>query len=117
MMRSLFRIVAVVVLAGLTVTAQQGPTPQPASSKPSLTAAAVGVSAERFQRLHNVMRGFVDRREVSGIVTLVTREGRTADFHAVGFQDVESKTHIRPDTIFRIAYMTKPITIVAIMML
>ena len=112
MMRSLFRIVAVVLLAGYAVSAQQA-----APARPSTTPAANGVSAERFQRLHQVMQGFVDRKEVSGIVTLVTREGRTADAHAVGLQDVDSKTPMRADTLFRIASMTKPITSVAIMML
>ena len=112
MMRSLFRILAVVLLAGYAASAQQAAAP-----KPSMAPAAIGVSAERFERLHNVMQGFVDRKEVSGVVTLVTREGRTADIHAAGFQDVESKTPMRTDTIFRIASMTKPITSVAIMML
>jgi CubicO group peptidase (beta-lactamase class C family) len=112
MMCSLVRTFAVVLLAGYVAHAQQAVPP-----KPSLAPAAIGVSAERFQRLHQAMQGFVDRKEVSGIVTLVTREGRTADFHAVGFQDVESKTPMRTDTIFRIASMTKPITSVAIMML
>ncbi|HEX7281607.1 MAG TPA: serine hydrolase domain-containing protein, partial [Vicinamibacterales bacterium] len=113
-MRSL-RTLSLVVVAGLTLTAQSAP--QPAASRPSSVAAAAGVSAERFQRLHQAMQGFVDRKEVSGIVTLVTREGRTADLHAVGFQDVESKTPMKTDTIFRIASMTKPVTSVAIMML
>ena len=112
MMRFLFRIVAVVLLAGYAVSAQQA-----APARPSTTTTAIGVSAERFQRLHQVMQGFVDRKEVSGIVTLVTREGRTADLHAVGLQDVDSKTPMRTDTIFRIASMTKPITSVAVMML
>ena len=114
---NLARLLVLILLAGLTVTAQQGATPQTAPSKPSLTPAAIGVSAERFQRLHNVMQGFVDRREVSGVVTLVTREGRTADIRAAGFQDVESQTPMRTDTIFRIMSMTKPITSVAVMML
>ena len=39
------------------------------------------------------------------------------DVHATGFQDVESKTPMRENTIFRIASMSKPITSVAIMML
>jgi CubicO group peptidase (beta-lactamase class C family) len=112
MMRSLFRTVAVVLLAGFVVHAQQAAAP-----KPSAPTTAVGVSAERFQRLHQAMQRFVDRKEVSGIVTLVTREGRTADLHAVGMQDVDSKTPMRTDTIFRIASMTKPITSVAVMML
>jgi CubicO group peptidase (beta-lactamase class C family) len=63
------------------------------------------------------MQGFVDRREAGGIVTLIAREGKVVDVHATGFQDVESKTAMRAETIFRIASMTKPITSVAVMML
>ena len=117
MMRSLFRSLAVVVLAGYAVSAQQAAPPATAAPARQSAPAAVGVSAERFQRLHQAMQGFVDRKEVSGIVTLVTRDGRTADMHAVGLQDVDSKTPMRTDTVFRIASMTKPITSVAIMML
>jgi CubicO group peptidase (beta-lactamase class C family) len=115
MFTHLLRPLALVLLAGLTLSAQQAPGSVP--SRPSPAPAAAGVSAERFGRLHQVMQGFVDREEVSGIVTLVTREGRMADLHAVGFQDVESKTPMKTDTIFRIASMTKPVTSVAIMML
>src|SRR5262245_17162022 len=81
------------------------------------TPESVGMSSERLQRLHQGMQGFVDRKEVGGIVTLVARDGKTGDVHAVGFQDVESRTAMKSDTIFRIASMSKPITSVAIMML
>jgi len=63
------------------------------------------------------MQGFVDRREAAGIVTLLARNGRVADVHASGFQDAESRSTMRTDTIFRIASMTKPVTSVAVMML
>ena len=39
------------------------------------------------------------------------------DIHATGFQDKESNTPMRTNTMFRIASMTKPITSVAVMML
>ena len=113
----LLRPLALTLVAGLTVTAQQTATPNGAAPVRQAAPAAAGVSAERFQRLHQAMQGFVDRKEVSGIVTLVTREGRTADLHAVGFQDVESKTPMKTDTIFRIASMTKAVVSVGIMML
>ena len=113
----LLRLLVFALAAGLTVSAQQAPPRSTAAPARQSTPAAIGVSAERFQRLHQGMQGFVDRKEVSGIVTLVTRDGRTADMHAVGFQDVDSKTPMRTDTIFRIASMTKPVTSVAIMML
>jgi CubicO group peptidase (beta-lactamase class C family) len=99
-------------LAAAFLSAQQGAV-APARTAP----ASVGVSAERIERLHASMKAFVDRNEVGGIVTLVSREGKTVDFHAVGFQDVEKKTPMKADSIFRIASMTKPVTSVAIMML
>ena len=111
--RSTFRILvlSLVVLAGFVVSAQQ-----PAAA-PTATAAAVGISAERLDRLHRGMQGFIDRKEAGGIVTLIARDGKTVDVHASGFQDVAAKTPMRTDTLFRIASMTKPITSVALMML
>ena len=112
---TLLRALAFVALAGYAVAAQQSP--RPAAPQVSQTPAAVGVSAQRLVRLHEGMQRFVDRNEIAGVVTLVSREGRTVDTHATGFQDLESKTPMRTDTLFRIASMTKPITSVAVMML
>jgi len=79
------------VFLGRGLAAQQLPTAPPAS---------VGISSERLERMHRGMQAFVDRREVAGIVTLVAREGKIVDVHAVGFQDVESRKPMRADTIF-----------------
>lgn len=90
---------------------------QVAQQRPLATPESVGISTERLGRLHQGMQGFVDRREVGGIVTLVAREGKVVDLHASGYQDVDNKTPMKADTIFRIASMTKPVTSVAVMML
>jgi CubicO group peptidase (beta-lactamase class C family) len=100
----------VVVLLGSGAAAQQ-------AERAASTSASAGVSSDRLQRLHKGMQGFVDRKEVGGVVTLVARNGTIVDLHATGFQDVESKTPMRADTIFRIASMSKPVTSVAVMML
>jgi CubicO group peptidase (beta-lactamase class C family) len=50
-------------------------------------------------------------------VVLIAREGKIALFEAFGFQDREKRIPMKPDSIFRIASMTKPITSVALMML
>lgn len=110
--RSAFRALVLVALAGYAVAAQQ-PAAAPATSTP----ASVGISAERLGRLHAGMQGFIDRKEAGGIVTLIARDGKVVDVHASGFQDLESKTPMRTDTLFRIASMTKPVTTVAVMML
>ncbi len=119
--QSLLRTSAFVVLASLTVFAQTPP--HSATSKAvavqatSVSPASVGLSAERLERMHAAMKGFVDRKEVSGVVTLVAREGKTVDLFAVGQADIEKNVPMKTDAIFRIASMSKPITSVAIMML
>ena len=100
-----------VLLFGLGLGAQPPPPPQTAAPE------SVGMSSERLARMHRGMQAFVDRHEAGGIVTLVARDGKVADVHAVGFEDVASHRPMRPDTIFRIASMSKPITSVAVMML
>jgi CubicO group peptidase (beta-lactamase class C family) len=47
----------------------------------------------------------------------VSRKGRIAHFEAHGLMDVEARTPMRKDSIFRMASMSKPVTGVAIMML
>lgn len=122
-MRSLspwLRAFSLAILSGLAVSAQAPAPSIPQARAPGRAVPAtesVGISAERLQRLHRGMQAFVDRHEVGGIVTLVAREGKVVDVHASGFQDVERRTPMRPDTIFRIASMTKPVTSVAVMML
>ena len=77
----------------------------------------VGLSAERLERINQVVQRAIEAREISGAVTLVSRRGRIAHFEAQGLMDVEHKTPMRKDAIFRIASMTKPVTGVAILML
>jgi CubicO group peptidase (beta-lactamase class C family) len=113
--KSLLRASVFVVFAGLAISAQAPVAPPKAA--PKATPASVGVSTERLNRLHAGMQGFVDRKEVGGIVSLVAREGKVVDLTAFGFQDVEKQTPMKTDSIFRIASMTKPVTSVAIMML
>jgi CubicO group peptidase (beta-lactamase class C family) len=117
MFKPLCRALALILLTGYLVSAQQAPPAQKAPASPSLAPSAVGVSAQRLQRLHDGMKGFVDRNEAAGIVTLIVRDGKMVDFHATGYQDKDSKTPMRTDTIFRIMSMTKPVTSVAVMML
>jgi CubicO group peptidase (beta-lactamase class C family) len=108
MKRTCSVVVLAFALAATTVSAQILPTATPES---------VGVSADRLDRLHRGMQGFVDRHEVAGIVTLLARGGKVIDLRAYGMQDAEARTPMKTDTLFRIASMSKPITSVAVMML
>src|SRR5215470_13079747 len=73
-----------------------------------------GLSADRLKRISQGMQHYIDRGEVSGVVTLVARRGQLAYLDAQGFLDKDAQTPIRTDSIFRIASMTKPITTVAV---
>jgi CubicO group peptidase (beta-lactamase class C family) len=84
---------------------------------PTGTPESVGMSTERLARLTRVMEEYVKKGEVAGTVTLVARAGRTAFHEAAGFRDLESRTPMTRDTIFRIASQTKAITSVGVMML
>ena len=75
-----------------------------------------GLSKGRLRRLHNVMAGYVERGEVPGIVTLVSRRDEV-HVDAIGMTAVSGSNPMRPDTIFRISSMTKPMTAVATMIL
>jgi CubicO group peptidase (beta-lactamase class C family) len=78
---------------------------------------SVGMSSERLARLTTTMRQLVDGGQVSGVVTMVARDGRVVQFDAAGKRDLDSGAPMRKDTIFRIYSMTKPITGVAMMIL
>jgi CubicO group peptidase (beta-lactamase class C family) len=75
-----------------------------------------GLSKVRLGRMHDVMAGYVERGEVPGLVTLVSRRGEV-HVDAIGMKAVGDSDPIRRDTIFRISSMTKPITAVATMIL
>ena len=88
-----------------------------AAGLPKAEPAQAGFSAERLGRIHAVLKASVDRKEFAGINVAIARRGKIAYFDSFGFQDLEEKKPMRPDTIFRMFSMTKPITRAAVMML
>lgn len=77
----------------------------------------VGLSSERLKRLTDALKTDIDESTVPGAVVLVARNGQIACLEALGYRDREAGAAMAPDTIFRIASMTKPFTSVATMML
>jgi CubicO group peptidase (beta-lactamase class C family) len=75
-----------------------------------------GLSRARLALMHDVMAGYVERGDVPGLVTLVSRRGEV-HINAIGMKAVEGLDPVRRDTIFRISSMTKPITAAATMIL
>jgi len=84
---------------------------------PSAKPESVGLSSERLDRIGIAVQRSIDDKQIAGAVTLVVRHGRVAWFKAQGMMDREAGKAMRPDAMFRICSMTKPITSVAVMML
>jgi CubicO group peptidase (beta-lactamase class C family) len=91
--------------------------PLTAASIPTAKPEDVGLSSERLQRVHQMIQRHIDAGDISGAVTLVARKGRVAHLEAQGLMDIESKTPMAKDAMFRIASMSKVVTGTAIMML
>ncbi len=76
-----------------------------------------GLDPSKLSAIRGRMEEFVARGEIAGAVTLVGRPGEILSLEAVGFRDLEAQASMKPDAIFRIASMTKPITAIGIMIL
>jgi len=88
-----------------------------ASALPQAAPGDVGLSSERLDRLTKVMRGYVDRGRVAGLVGLIIRNGRVAYLESFGKLDLTTGQAMPTKAIFRIASQTKAVTSVAVMML
>ena len=61
------------------------------------------------------MQAMVSEHLVAGTVTLVAIKGQIVEFDATGYRDIESKSPMKPDTLFQVMSMTKPVTATAVM--
>ena len=87
--------------------------PMPAGELPRADPEQVGLDPAKLGQATALFRQAVDNKEIAGAVLLVARHGKVAYLEAIGKQDVEAGVAMAPDSIFRIASMTKPVTSVA----
>ena len=85
--------------------------------QPTTDPAKVGFDAARLERIDRHFAAYVDDGRLAGWQLAVTRQDEVAHVASYGWQDREEKVPVAPDTIWRIASMTKPITSVAAMSL
>ena len=78
---------------------------------------AAGFSSDRLKRMDRAMNEWVEKGWMNGGAALIIRDGKIAYYKAAGFNDLDSKTPLQKDGIFRIASQSKAITSVAVMML
>ncbi|MFM8375283.1 MAG: serine hydrolase domain-containing protein, partial [Phenylobacterium sp.] len=110
--RNLLAAAATTPLAGLGAPALAA-----APALPIASPAAAGFDPARLQALSADLQDLVDRGQLAGVTTLAARKGKVFHFETRGLADVETGAPARPDTIWRIASMTKPVIGVAMMQL
>lgn len=76
-----------------------------------------GFESDRLQKMHAMVKHYIDDGKHAGAVTLVARNGKIADVATFGYRDLEEKQPMTRDTIFRIYSMSKIITSVAALIL
>ena len=83
----------------------------------TLTDTASAQNSSGSAALDTSLRGAVERKDVPGVVALITDRERVLYQGAFGVADVATGRPLTTDAIFRIASMTKPVTSVALMQL
>jgi CubicO group peptidase (beta-lactamase class C family) len=79
--------------------------------------AEVGMAADRLARIDRHFEKYVADGRLPGWLIAIARAGHVAHVSTAGMRDRERSLAVEPDTVWRLASMTKPITSVAAMML
>jgi CubicO group peptidase (beta-lactamase class C family) len=88
-----------------------------AQNLPRAKPADVGLSAERIEKIKQMLADDSAKGTIPGAVFLIARHGKIAAFDAVGVQDPGTKAPMTTESIFRIFSMSKAITTVTAMTL
>jgi CubicO group peptidase (beta-lactamase class C family) len=109
MSRIVFAVGLAFVALAASAHAENGTLPM--AGKPE----EVGLSSIQLKRLEAVTQKHIDEGLVPGAVMLVARRGKVAWTATLGKRDPAAGDAMKPDAIFRIYSMTKPIVSVAVM--
>jgi CubicO group peptidase (beta-lactamase class C family) len=111
--RTLFIVTALIFLSE-AISAQ----PQSAASPfQAISPVEAGFSAQRLDRLPELLHRYADEKRLSGGVVLVLRDGHQVLYEAFGKLDIEAGIPMPHNAIFRMASQTKAIIATAVMML
>ncbi|HSC25778.1 MAG TPA: serine hydrolase domain-containing protein [Vicinamibacterales bacterium] len=116
--------IATLLLAGLSLTsARTAPQSQPAGTLAASAPPAFSDPGRRaklagaFAGIDRLFQDFVTRGNIPGAAWGIVVDGELAHSGTMGLRDVASKAPVMPDTVFRIASMTKSFTAMAILKL
>ncbi|HEY1604626.1 MAG TPA: serine hydrolase domain-containing protein [Allosphingosinicella sp.] len=106
----------VLLLVALFLAAAAPAAAEAPAGKPVAMPSASAIDAAA-PRLDAIFRRYMDEAHVPGLVYGVVEDGRLVLVRAIGVQDLETKRPVMPDTLFRIASMSKAFTALAILKL
>lgn len=75
------------------------------------------MTTPEFNELDDLLSSYVNSKKLAGVVTAVVSPNETLFSKVIGCRELESKSSMEWDSIFRIYSMTKPITSIAAMIL
>src|SRR3954453_19289700 len=75
------------------------------------------VNYEHLQRIDTLVNDYINKKWLTGAVTLVLKDNQLIQYKGYGYSNVDTKTPMQKDAIFKIMSQTKAITSVGIMIL
>src|SRR5262245_51546337 len=94
-----------------TASESRGPVLAPTSNPAPAAVLPVAPDAALAKRLDAVIDKAIADQTIVGTVVMIARDGKVVYARAAGLADREAKRAMREDTLFRLASMTKPITV------
>ena len=67
-----------------------------------------GMSSARIHKVAEDLQQLVDDERLAGMVTIGARHGKIVHYETMGYQDIETKTPMAKDSIFRAFSLSKP---------
>ena len=78
---------------------------------------SVNISSERLNRIDTMLLRSIEDKWIAGAAAFIARDGKIIYNRAFGESDIETRTPMKTDAIFRIASQTKAIASIGLMML
>lgn len=75
------------------------------------------VNYERLKRIDKVVNDYVNKKWITGVVTIVVKDNQVIQYKGYGYSDYETKKRMDSNAIFRIASQTKALTTTGILIL
>src|SRR6185369_5044974 len=88
-----------------------------ATSSPADESPVNGTDRPELASLDDWMKSFLAEHNIPGASLAIMRDGKLIYARGFGWADRDAKTPVQPDSLFRIASVSKPITAVAILKL